>query len=660
MSDAKSFDQIAGAVLAMVANSDLLNVDEVQGAGNKTSPISGEKAELALRRVDATGTPDMLVDWRKSDRAYRGGRTAAVSDRANMAVGLILAEERSPLLISEFATAFRVRLTPEARQVLGVENVKVMSDANRDQRAWYARCWRGVHSIINTFNAWPAPGQVMTRAEREAAVAARTPEMQAVKSARAREFTYAWLEMTLQALPEEYRNAWKGSLSADQTAVRAPSQLMPWRRDHELPGSPEVPNKWRIVDENGDTQHIEAPRPVLEIDATPYPRNKSKKDKTFAGGDSAYELSYAANITMMVTEPGQPLAHPQLIMAASLHRFGRSIAEHTLAGIASLQQRGWTPKRLTVDLGYSAGIAPINFHIPLSKMGVQLVSDYHRSRLGTHQTISGGALLVEGTPVCPATPMDLRTATKDANDGTITPAQWRQRKDRLNKFSLRPKEKVNPDDGSQPWMCPARGLSPTVNCVIVEMAAKAKVDPTRPKVHQKMLPGHLDRVCRQHSVRIEAEELAMFQTLKYGSEEWSKTYSHDRQSMESMNAHLKTGHGIHESRNRRIHGLAAQSFVFTLIVAAANLGRINKFLSDRAAGITGPSRTPRKRDVEDRTRYRRWSTPPTVVRGQTTKEKRQAAAKGKNAKRTAATPAEERAVTSEVEAFDDADDTATS
>lgn len=656
MSDANNFDKVADAILRMVAGSSLLDISEVENAGNKTTPIDEAKAELALRRVDVTGTPDMLSAWRVEDKTYRGGRRPAVSDRANLAVGLLLAEERSPLLVSEFATAFRTRLTPGARRVLGVENVKVMSDSHRDQRAWYARCWRGIHSIVDTFDAWPAPGQVMSLEERTAALAARDPKMQAIKSVRAREFTYAWLEMTLQALPQEYRDAWKGGLSADQTAVRAPSQLMPWRRDHELDGSPEVPNQWEVIDENGDKSLIEAPRPVLEIDATPYPRNKSKKDKTFKGGDLAYEMSYAANLTMMVTEPGEPLAHPQLIMSGSLHRFGRSIAEHTLAGVESMQKRGWNPTRLTVDLGYSAGIAPVDFHIPLSKLGVQLVSDYHRSRLGTHQAISGGALLVEGTPVCPATPLELRTATKDANEGTITPKQWRERKDRLNKFALRPKEKVNPDDGSQPWMCPARGLSPTVKCAIVEMAAKAKVDPTRPKVHKSMLPGHLDRICKQHSVRIEAEELAMFQTLKYGSEEWSRTYSHDRQSMESFNAHLKAGHGLHESRNRRMHGLAAQSFVFTLVIAAANLGRINKFLSDRAAGIVGPSKTPRKRDVEDRTRYRRWSKSPTVVRGQTTKEKRQAAAKGRKVTAAAAVPNE---MLSEADAFDNAADTAT-
>lgn len=77
----------------------------------------------------------------------------------------------------------------------------------------------------------------------------------------------------------------------------------------------------------------------------------------------------------MVTEPGRAQAHPQLIMAASLHRFGRSTAEHTLAGITSIQERGWKPSHLTADRGYFVGLAPANFHDPLSQLGIQLITD---------------------------------------------------------------------------------------------------------------------------------------------------------------------------------------------------------------------------------------------------------------------------------------------
>lgn len=76
-----------------------------------------------------------------------------------------------------------------------------------------------------------------------------------------------------------------------------------------------------------------------------------------------------------------------------------------------------------------------------------------------------------------------------------------------------------------------------------------------------------------------------------------------------------------------------------------------------------PSKTPRKRDVEDHTHHRRWYTVPTVIRWQSTKEKRQAAAK--RGKRIVAVAADQSAleqtkvdVAGEVGAFDNADDTA--
>jgi hypothetical protein len=434
--------------------------------------VDAGSVERALRLVDATNTEPMLAAWRLADDKRHTGSSRIVSDRAALAAGLILAEERSPLLVSEFATLFRTRLTPDARRLMGVENVPVMADVHRDERAWYARCWRAVHSIIDTFNAWPARGRLMSREERVAVIAACDPEMQVVKSERAREFTYAWLDMTLQTLPEQYRDAWRGGLSADQTAVRAPSQRMPWRRNQALAGHPEVPELRQHVVDNADTQTIEAPRPVLEIDATPHPRRMAKSSR-FAGADGAYEMAYAANITIMVAEPGRAHAHPQLIMAASLHRFGRSTAEHTLAGIKSIQDRGWRPNRLTADRGYSAGLTPADFHDPLSRMGVELV--------------------------CP---------------------------------SLR-----------------AGGVQrPALGDDLIEDAA------TYPAEQTSVHAGRRD--------------------------EWLRTYAHDRQAIESLNASMKAEHGLNESPNRRMRGLAAQSFLFTLIIAATNLDRIDKFLTD--------------------------------------------------------------------------------
>ncbi|NQW87681.1 MULTISPECIES: hypothetical protein [unclassified Frigoribacterium] len=86
--------------------------------------------------------------------------------------------------------------------------------------------------------------------------------MQRVKSERARWFTNALIAMTLRAQHPDLQAAWQGGLSADQSALKAPSQVKPWQRDGEFPGRPEVPNR---IKKTGELVR----RPVMEVDATP-------------------------------------------------------------------------------------------------------------------------------------------------------------------------------------------------------------------------------------------------------------------------------------------------------------------------------------------------------------------------------------------------------
>lgn len=107
-------------------------------------------------------------------------------------------------------------------------------------------------------------------------------------------------------------------------------------------------------------------------------------------------------------------------------------------------------------------------------------------------------------------------------------------------------------------------------------------------------------------------------------DEWVHLYAHARNASESLSAHL------HHTRRLqgRMHGLAAQSLLFTLQAAATNLHRIDRFMSDCAAGVKGPSKTPRKR-VEDRTDYRRRYEASTVNGAQTRGKDKAASTQGR-------------------------------
>ena len=98
-------------------------------------------------------------------------------------------------------------------------------------------------------------------------------------------------------------------------------------------------------------------------------------------------------------------------------------------------------------------------------------------------------------------------------------------------------------------------------------------------------------------------------------------YKHDRNSMEGVNAYLKEGRErMREAGARRVRGLAAQNYVFTMMLVSANLRRLAKFMRDRAEG---------REYVETHkgrvSNYHRFYRAPEVDRGMTMKEKREAA-----------------------------------
>lgn len=77
---------------------------------------------------------------------------------------------------------------------------------------------------------------------------------------------------------------------------------------------------------------------------------------------------------------------------------------------------------------------------------------------------------------------------------------------------------------------------------------------------------------------------------------------------------------MREAGARRVRGLAAQNYVFTMMLVSANLRRLAKFMRDRAEG---------REYVETHkgrvSNYHRFYRAPEIERGMTRKEKREAA-----------------------------------
>ncbi|WP_150307214.1 hypothetical protein [Planctomonas psychrotolerans] len=591
----------------------LFDEDSITSGSGKTTKFTAQDVELAGRRIDAAGVLPKIAEWRAEDRYMKrgGGRPSLLDDRAILIVSLMLMVEGSRLFVTEMRNVFHYRLTDDARVALGVAGIINTGEHHKDADGWYHRVWRSLHSMIDTWDGWPAPKVLLNREERAEVMSLRDKNMTKRKLERSRWFTNAMLEMTIKAQPRDIRRAWKGAISADQTTVKAPSQKKRWRRDEKT--RQEVP-KYNLKTRE------EIAKWVMEIDADLYPIDKSaeQKDHDAATAPSApnakkrspgykWELTYMANLFIQVAEqPGVAPGHPQLIIAASLGTPNKDTAEHTLAAIVSVKERGHHISRLTVDRGYNGGMKAEDFHIPMKAMNVPLVVDYKVTQKGIKGG-KGGAIQVEGAHYCPATPKQLLEATPEMDQQLIDFHTYRARIEERRNYRLKPKEKPD-EQGNQPMMCPAFGPTATVECPWREKHPKSSAKP-KAVILKRNLPAKPDRICKQVSVSFHAlDGVEHDQLLHYGSDEWARTYAHDRNSMESMNEYLKDGpEDLRNSASRRLRGMAAQQYLITMMLVTANLRKIARFiLEQKRPRPKSKPKEGRRRDRLGMSAYVRW------------------------------------------------------
>jgi len=607
-----------------------LTDDEIKAGAGKLSKFSAREIRLAGARIDAAGVVPEIEKWRAEDRQFvrpdgtvkgRGGRKPLLTDRSILIASLLLMMEGSPLWVTEMRNLFWYRLEDDARIELGVASLKDSGDDKRDSEAWYFRVHRRLHGIIDTFDGWPAPRILLGREERVQVLSLRDKNMTRLKLERNRWFTSAMLEMTIQSQPRHIRRAWKGAISGDQSSIKAPSQLRPWKKKDGV----EIPRY------NATTRE-EIQRPVLEIDAGLYPVDKGAEIKDFdvatevpksetkrtpkelaearakAKANSnfhAWELSYMANILIQVRDKPDD-NHPQLIIGASLGVPNKEVGEHTVAIIDSILDHGHKISRFTADRGYSGNVAKEDLHIQLKQRRIPFVMDYNTRQKGV-QGQTHGALQVEGAHYCPATPMDLLDATVQMDEQIIDQPTYKARIEERRAYRVKPKEKPD-EDGHYPVVCPAYGPGATIECPILRgkphPKASKKAKPTTLRENIPLMP---DKICTQSSVTFTAFDGVEYeQPGHYGDDEWHERYKHDRNSIESMNDYLKSGpEAMKDSSRRQLRGLAAQSYILTMMYVSANLRKIARFLRD-AQRKPKPTPIQRKRDRKGLSNYARW------------------------------------------------------
>jgi len=113
-----------------------------------------------------------------------------------------------------------------------------------------------------------------------------------------------------------------------------------------------------------------------------------------------------------------------------------------------------------------------------------------------------------------------------------------------------------------------------------------------------MMDRSAPKICSQGSVTLPPEAGAKFaQELEHESEEWHAVYATLRSSNEGMNGFVKDGarEAIDDPERRRIRGVAAQSLLVAFQLFAANLRKIDEFLTKRAADAKKIRKLPSRR-----------------------------------------------------------------
>jgi hypothetical protein len=396
----------------------------------------------------------------------------------------------------------------------------------------------------------------------------------------------AMLQMTFNIQDRKVRRAWGGSLSVDQTAIKAPSQRGRLKLDEN---KQEIPK----YEADGTEKQIY----VLEMEADWYLKKfTSDGDSSATQHHPDFNWAYMVDIVIQTaSKPGVKAAHPLLALSVGVSKPNEDIGGTTVRAIKSIQDRGHHISRLTADLGYSGNLKAESYNVPLKAMGVPIVTDYKITQKGVQGEV-GGALQVEGGHYCPSTPIGLLDASLEFSEGAIDRETWTARMKERKIYRVRAKER--PDaDGHRPMMCPAVGPGATVECALRDVHNKSSKK-AKPFISKAKAPKNPDRICTQGSVDFGPHDgVEHEQLIPYGTEEWQTTYKHDRNSVESYNAYIKAGpETLDKSEDRRVKGRAGQQFAVTMLLMSANIRKIARFVGD-SLRIKPKIKRTRRRDT---------------------------------------------------------------
>ena len=601
--------EIMDEFLAQVREEEEGNLDRT-GA---TAQFRHHEIVWARARIRSTGLVEQIAAWREADKEaairygepkHAGGRPRSkrLTDEHILIALLLLAKEHSPLWTTSVRNFFWFRLTPQAITHLGLDELATSGTERAQQYTWNTRADRALHELIDTMDHLPARRQIMNRAERDHWQELRKNNRLnwnlEEKARRKDEFSFRMVQMSVKMMGPGLLTNWKGSLSIDQTVIKAATS-----RGFA----------------KGESKNPKIDSRVLGIDAGWAVKDPGRRGTD--GSDHAGEATFGwkANFATMVAEdPNLPSPHPRLIAAMSLSKPTREVGEEAVRLLERLQGAGYPAGRVTTDKEYAAWMTPDRYYFPVTALGYDIVTDYHKNMLGKMGE-QRGAFIVDGAYVCPAMPEKLIKANhnfvngieaeRHEEEGAVIEPEDEDFQSALRahdkllaeakKYHLRMKQAAD-ENGSVKMMCPAAGLAPTVRCPLKPKSLKG---PVKDKPTITKPPARPTDVCNQEVVTMSLiKDSRWLQKLQYKSKEWRRVYAVDRNIVEASNGHSKDEgkEALGASGRRRLRGLAAQQVLITFLVVVANMRKVRSF---KLSLEDAPAEVATRRPSRSRGRY---------------------------------------------------------
>jgi len=557
---------------------------------------TSDQLTVALQVIHDTGLKELLEGLLPPpDRRPTGGAPRIMTVTALLTSLLLLAMLEQPLLLRDAARLLD-RLAPTSRRMLGLPGRRAITErmvsrmwndiaeqldpsphAERNMHLFDPGFWRA-HGLIDPEEQQPATavaassGSSITDPLVAADVAIAADAVLAQRAERLREVIARCLQATLQRaqVPEH-----TGSYAIDASLMAS------WARQRSRTARKSIPAHRRTDPDAGW--------------------------RAIKGRDAIW--GYAIHALVRVPEKAPPGQRPAVEIPALIEAFDVTSARayNTTAGMALLERtiarneqhdqqagRAHRPRRdLLADREYGRDA---RWQAHAFACGFDTVFDLAAEQRGLTSIASNGALIIDGLPYSPGTPMRLRTLPRLGPFATIAQrASVAEAASERERYRLRA-QGPRRDDGSLDLACPASTLVRAVRCD--NKPASLQLPITRPAIGTALpvitQPGK-PTACAQAKTRIGFDELPFWQQDAWMTPQWQASYGR-RNLVEGAFGNLKNDPAQDITRGRiHVMGRAKTTLMLAFAAMAHNL-RIAAISATTPPPSAPPkARTPRLR-----------------------------------------------------------------